>query len=51
MYPFYEKSLKAGINTVCIHKGLLPADYKTSMPDLWEYAKVDDLPKAAKDWP
>jgi predicted TIM-barrel fold metal-dependent hydrolase len=51
MYPFYEKSLKAGINTICIHKGLLPADYKTSMPDLWEYAKVDDLPKAAKDWP
>ena len=51
MYPFYEKTLQAGINTICIHKGLLPADYATSMPDLWEYAKVDDLPKAAKDWP
>ena len=24
MYPFYEKISKAGINTVCIHKGLLP---------------------------
>src|SRR6266508_6072399 len=27
MYPFYEKAVKAGINTICIHKGLLPADY------------------------
>ena len=24
MYPFYEKAVKAGINTLCIHKGLLP---------------------------
>ena len=40
MYPFYEKSLKAGINTICIHKGLLPADYKTSMPDLWELSLI-----------
>ena len=51
MYPFYEKALKAGINTICIHKGLLPADYETALPDLWEYAKVDDLPRAARDWP
>ena len=51
MYPFYEKALNAGINTICIHKGLLPANFEQSMPDLWEYAKVDDLPKAAKDWP
>ncbi|WP_288371447.1 prolipoprotein diacylglyceryl transferase family protein, partial [uncultured Marinobacter sp.] len=25
VYPFYEKVLKAGINTICIHKGLMPA--------------------------
>ena len=51
VYPFYEKMLDAGINTLCIHKGLLPLDFEQSMPGLWEYAKVDDLPKAAKDWP
>ncbi len=51
VYPFYEKALKSGINTICIHKGLLPADYEKSMPGIWEYAMVDDLPKAAKDWP
>ena len=51
MYPFYERTLKAGINTICIHKGLLPLDYEKSLPDIWEYAKVDDLPKAAQDWP
>ena len=32
MYPFYEKAVKAGINTICIHKGLLPADYEKSWP-------------------
>ena len=51
VYPFYEKIRKAGINTVCIHKGLMPADYKTSWPDLWRHATVADLGKAAKDWP
>ena len=51
MYPFYEKAVKSGINTICIHKGLLPADYEKSWPDVWEYATVDDLGKAAKDWP
>lgn len=30
MYPFYEKAVKAGITTICIHKGLMPADYETS---------------------
>ena len=29
MYPFYEKAVRAGINTICIHKGLLPKDYET----------------------
>ena len=51
VYPFYEKAVKAGIPTVCIHKGLLPADYEKSWPGVWEYATVSDLGKAAKDWP
>ncbi|HEU4371174.1 MAG TPA: amidohydrolase family protein [Methylomirabilota bacterium] len=51
VYPFYEKIVKAGITTVCIHKGLLPADYEKSWPGVWEYATVNDLGKAAKDWP
>jgi predicted TIM-barrel fold metal-dependent hydrolase len=51
MYPFYEKIVKAGSPIVCIHKGLLPADYEKSVPDAWKFATVDDVPKAAKDWP
>ena len=51
MYPFYEKIAKSGITTVCIHKGLLPADYEQSWPGVWEYATVSDLGKAARDWP
>ena len=38
MYPFYEKAVKAGINTVCIHKGLLPPDYEKSFAGVWKYA-------------
>jgi hypothetical protein len=49
VYPFYDKAVKAGITTVCIHKGLLPKDYETAIPGgAWKYANVDDLPKAAK---
>lgn len=51
MYPFYEKSVKAGINTICIHKGLLPPDYEKSFAGVWEYATTWDIAKAAKDWP
>ncbi len=51
VYPFYEKIVAAGINTVCIHKGLMPADYRTSWQGLWEHATVADVGKAAKDWP
>ena len=51
MYPFYEKIVKAGITNLCIHKGLMPADYEKSWPEVWQYATVWDLPKAAKDWP
>jgi len=52
MYPFYEKVVRSGITNICIHKGLLPKDYETSIPGgAWKYATVDDVPKAAKDWP
>jgi uncharacterized protein len=51
MYPFYEKAVKAGITTVCIHKGLLPPDYEKSYAGVWEYATAADIGKAAKDWP
>jgi uncharacterized protein len=51
MYPFYEKAVKAGITTLCIHKGLLPPDYEKSWAGLWEYATAWDIGKAAKDWP
>jgi uncharacterized protein len=51
MYPFYEKIVKAGIPTVCIHKGLLPADYEKSWPGVWEYNSAWDIGQAAKDWP
>ena len=32
MYPFYEKAVRSGITNICIHKGLLPKDYETSIP-------------------
>jgi hypothetical protein len=51
MYPFYEKAVKAGITTVCVHKGLLPPDYEKSFADVWKFATADDVGKAAKDWP
>ena len=51
MYPVYEKFMKSSSHNVCIHKGLLPLDYETSWAGVWQYATVDDLPKAAKDWP
>jgi hypothetical protein len=49
MYPAYEKMVKSGITNFCVHKGLVPAD-PADFP-AWEHAKVDDLPRAAKDWP
>jgi predicted TIM-barrel fold metal-dependent hydrolase len=51
MYPFYEKAVKSGINTICIHKGLMPRDYEKAFAGTWLSATVDDLGKAAKDWP
>jgi hypothetical protein len=43
--------VKAGITTICIHKGLLPADYEKSWPGVWQYNTVWDVGQAAKDWP
>lgn len=51
VYPAYEKMVKAVITNVCIHKGLLPANYREKMPKTWQYGKIEDLSKAAKDWP
>lgn len=51
VYPAYEKMQKAGIKHICVHKGLLPRKYKSLPGSTWTYANVDDLPKAAKDWP
>ncbi len=51
MYPAYEKLVKAGVKNFCIHKGLLPANADEVMPGAQPFAKVDDLGKAAKDWP
>jgi len=51
MYPFYEKAIKSGINTICIHKGLMPRDYEKAFAGTWQNATVDDLGQAAKDWP
>jgi predicted TIM-barrel fold metal-dependent hydrolase len=51
VYPFYDKAVKSGITTLCIHKGLLPPDYEKAFAGVWEYATVSDLGKAAKDWP
>jgi predicted TIM-barrel fold metal-dependent hydrolase len=51
LYPLYEKLLKAGQNIVCVHKGLFPPQIEQRFPHLLPYARVDDVGKAAKDWP
>ena len=51
VYPFYEKAVKAGIRNLCIHKGLMPADYEQSWAGVWKYNTPWDIAKAAKDWP
>lgn len=51
MYPFYEKAVQSGIRIVAVHKGLMPADYKESWKDVWQYNTHWDIGKAAKDWP
>ncbi|MBX9701418.1 MAG: amidohydrolase [Acetobacteraceae bacterium] len=51
MYPFYERLQRAGIVNVCVHKGLFPPQVEQRFPRLLPYARVDDVGKAAKDWP
>jgi predicted TIM-barrel fold metal-dependent hydrolase len=51
MYPFYEKAIASGINTICVHKGLMPRDYEKAFAGTWEHATVNDVGQAAKDWP
>jgi hypothetical protein len=59
MYPFYERLAKAvakypdrpGLKNVCIHKGLFPPSVEKQFPQLLGYCNVDDVGKAAKDWP
>ncbi len=50
-YPGYEKFVKAGIRNVCIHKGLFPPSQERQFPHLTAAARVNDVAKAAKDWP
>ncbi len=51
VYPFYEKIVKAGYDIVCVHKGLYAPSVAKQFPNLTSYAAVDDVGKAAKDWP
>ena len=51
LYPFYEKLQKAGLVNVCVHKGLYSPAVTKRFPELLKYADVNDVGKAAKDWP
>ena len=56
LYPFYEKLAKWSKTTpslanVCIHKGLFPPSTTKLFPDLLKHANVNDVAKAAKDFP
>ena len=51
VYPAYEKMIKAGITNVCIHKGLIHPAVKAVPGSNWRYGRVDDVAKAARDWP
>ncbi len=56
LYPFYEKLARAAKTTpslanVCVHKGLFPDSVTRQYPNLAGHANVNDVAKAAKDWP
>ncbi|WP_164847418.1 amidohydrolase family protein [Sphingobium algorifonticola] len=51
MYPAYDRLVRAGVTNLCIHKGLLPDNAEDILPGAEPYARVDDLPRAARDWP
>ncbi len=50
-YKAYEMCVKHGIKNVCVHKGLFPRATAGKWPHLLKHAMVDDVGKAAKDWP
>ena len=50
-YRGYEKFLRSGIRNVAIHKGLYTRSDEQRYPRLKEFAKVDDVGRAARDWP
>ncbi len=50
-YKGYEKAVKAGIRNICVHKGLWGRQLDARFPHLAPHARVDDVAKAAKDWP
>jgi uncharacterized protein len=50
-YKAYEMCVKYGIKNVCVHKGLFPRATAEKWPHLLKHAMVDDVGKAAKDWP
>ncbi len=51
VYPAYEKFVAAGIRNVAVHKGIFTVSDQKKYPWLLEHAKVDDVGRAAKDWP
>ncbi len=51
VYPAYERMVKAGVTTVCVHKGIVPDNVEEIMPGAEPYARVDDVGQAARDWP
>ena len=51
MYPAYERFVKQGRTAVCIHKGLFPPSAEKRWPGLTAYATVEDVGRAARDWP
>ena len=50
-YKAYEKFANAGVRHVAVHKGLFTQSDQKNFPRLMEYARVDDVGKAAHDWP
>jgi uncharacterized protein len=50
-YRGYEKFAKSRSRVVAVHKGLFPPSDEQRFPRLTQYAKVDDVSTAARDWP
>jgi predicted TIM-barrel fold metal-dependent hydrolase len=51
MYPFYERVMRSGVRNIAIHKGLFPPAAAERNPRLTPFAGVEDVGRAAKDWP